>query len=126
MVVPYFYPIIVNGMKRKDTKRYQTLVEKYVETRHFCERRRKEIDGYERKLDEDEHNMDIVTVVLRDCGDLAKWVKDLVDGKRGMMKTLIGLMESNLRSDMEEMEKCASILVSEYEENLDELYASNR
>lgn len=113
-------------MKRKDTKRYQTLVESYVETRRSCERRQKDIDDYKRKLDEDEHNMRITAVVLRGCDDLIEWIKSLVEGKIGVMKTLIELMESNLHSDREEMEKCASILVSEYEENLDVLYAVNR
>ena len=113
-------------MKRKDTKRYDTLVKSYVDARRFCERRQKEIDEYKRKLDEDECNMRITAVVLRGCGDLIEWIKGLVEGKVAMTKTLIGLMESNLRSDREEMEKCASILVSEYEENLDVLYAINK
>lgn len=113
-------------MKRKDTKRYDTLVKNYVETRRFCERRQKEIDLYKHKLDEDEHNMRITEVVLSGCGVLIEWIKGLVEGKIGVMKTLIGLMESNLRSDREEMEKCGSILVSEYEENLDVLYTINK
>jgi hypothetical protein len=126
LAVPYFYPIIVNGMKRKDTKRYDTLVKNYVDARRFCERRQKEIDDYKRKLDEDEFNMHITAVVLKGCGDLIEWIKGLVEGKVAMMNTLIGLMESNLRSDREEMEKCGSILVSEYEENLDVVYVINK
>jgi len=126
LAVPYFYPIIVNDMKRKDTKRYDTLVKSYVDARRFCERRQKEIDDYKRKLDEDEHNMNITIAVLRGCDFLIEWIKGLVEGKVAMMKTLIGLMESNLCSDREEMEKCASILVSEYEENLDVVYTINK
>ena len=107
-------------------KRYDTLVKSYVDARRFCERRQKEIDDYKRKLDEDEHNMNITIAVLRGCDFLIEWIKGLVEGKVAMMKTLIGLMESNLCSDREEMEKCASILVSEYEENLDVVYTINK
>lgn len=126
MVVPYFYPIIVNGMKRKDTKKYQTLVDEYVGNRRFCESRQKEIDDYEHRIDEEERNMDIATVVLRDCGGLLDWVKSLVNDKVGMLHTLVELMKSSQRSAKEDMDKCGSILVSEYDENLDELYAINR
>ena len=113
-------------MKRKDTKRYQTLVDEYVGNRRFYESRQKEIDDCEHRIDEEERNMDIATVVLRDCGGLLDWVKSLVDDKVGMLHTLVELMKSSQRSAKEDMDECGSILVSEYDENLDELYASNR
>jgi hypothetical protein len=108
---------------RKDTKKYQTLVKKYVDNRSSYELRQKNIDDFEKKLEKDEDNLTILTAVLRGSNDdLKDWVKDLVEGKTGPLKILIGLLKEAQHYCEAEMEKYGSILVSDYGDNLDELY----
>ena len=110
-------------MKRKNTKAHQDLVTKYTEARYLYEKRQEDIDDHERELVENEDNMTILTAVLRGSNDdLKDWVKDLVECKTGVLKTLIGLMKGNQHYCKAEMEKYGSILVSDYGDNLDELY----
>lgn len=110
-------------MKRKNTKTYQDLVEKYIDARYLYERRKKDIDGYEKELAEDEDNMTILTAVLKGSDDdLKDWVKKLVEYKAGVLKTLIGTSKWSQDNYEAEMEKYGSILVSDYGDNLDELY----
>lgn len=111
-------------MKRKNTKAHQGLVKKYTEARYLYEKKQEDIDDHERELAENEDNMTILTAVLREAewDDLKDWVKDLVGGKTGVLKTLIGLLKGTQHHCKAEMEKYGSILVSDYGDNLDELY----
>lgn len=114
-------------MKRKDTKKYQDLAKKYTEARYLYEKKQKDIDGYEKELAEDEDNITILTAVLRGSDDdLNDWVKKLVEYKTGVLKTLIGMLKWSQDNCEAEMEKYGSILVSDYGDNLDELYREAR
>jgi hypothetical protein len=110
-------------MKRKNTKAHQDLVKKYTEARYLYEKKQEDIDVHERELVEDEDNLTILTAVLMDSNDdLKDWVKDLVECKTGVLKTLIGLLKGTQHYCEAEMGKYGSILVSDYGDNLDELY----
>ena len=110
-------------MKRKNTKAHQGLVKKYTEARYLYEKKQEDIDDHERELVEDEDNLTILTAVPMGSNDgLKDWVKDLVECKTGVLKTLIGLLKGSQHYCEAEMEKYGSILVSDYGDNLDELY----
>ena len=109
-------------MKRKDTKIYSQLVSKYCDARWLVEHQENEINENLLLLGKAKNRYDeFGTAPILD-DEVRKWY----DGYTSIINTTIGIMKSNLRYDKEKMEESGSILVDEYEEDLDLLYSQNK
>ena len=105
-------------MKRKDTKLYQELANKYCKTRNFVEDLEKRINEYYAKIGKAKKKFDFLSATPKMDEDIKEWY----EGYTNTIQMTVGLMEHNLTSDKERMEQLGKTLVADYEEDLDELY----
>jgi hypothetical protein len=107
-------------MKKKGTKLYQSLVDKYCDARHRFERRQSEVDGYNADIERAKNKFESLPVNLHEDEDIKEWYNVYTSA----FKSLIGMVEYGIRTDKEAMETSGDMLVDEYGDNLDELYNS--
>ena len=105
-------------MKRKDTKLYQDLANKYCDVRYYVESTQKRVDEYYIKIGKAKKKFDFLSATPKMDEDIKEWY----EGYTSTIQMTVGLMEHNLASDKERMEQLGKTLVADYEEDLDELY----
>ena len=107
-------------MKRKNTKLYQEIVNKYCAARSSVESTQKEIDEYYVKIGKAKKKFDSLNATPVMDDEIKEWY----DGYTNIIQWTVGLMENNIKYDKERMQRSGEILIADYEENLDELYKS--
>ncbi len=105
-------------VKRKDTKLYQALVEKYCGARWAVEYQQKQIDDYYIKIGKAKNKFDFLSITPRMDEDIKEWY----EGYTGVLKMTVGMMENSIRWDKEKMEQSGATLIADYGEDLDALY----
>ena len=109
-------------VKRKDTKLYQALVNKYCDARWLVEYKQKEIDDYYIKIGKAKRKFDFLSATPRMDEDIKEWY----EGYTGVIQMTIGIMESGIKWDKEKMEQSGATLIADYGEDLDALYESHK
>ena len=109
-------------MKRKDTKVYKELVDRYCSIRHTVEYRQKQVNEYYVKIGKAKKKFDFLSVTPRMDEDIKEWY----EGYTGVLQMTVGMMENSLESDKERLESISKTLVEDYEEDLDLLYELNK
>ena len=107
-------------MKKKGTKVYQSLVDKYCNARHRVEQRQAEIDRYESNIERAKNKFDSLPVNLQEDEDIKKWY----DGYTDMLNSISSMTRYNQRNDKNDMEMSGDMLIDEYGDDLDGLYYS--
>ena len=105
-------------MKRKDTKLYQELAKKYCRARSFVESNQKRLDEHYIELGKAKRKFDSLSTTPIMDEDIKKWY----EGYTSTINMVIGLTESNIRSEKDDIERYGKTLVADYEEDLNELY----
>ena len=107
--------------KRKDTKIYQCLVKTYCDARYCVERQQKEVDEDYIKIGRAKKKFDTLSLTPVMDEEIKEWY----NGYTSILQMSVGMAESSLRRNKEEMESAGTTLVEDYEEDLDILYSIN-
>ena len=109
-------------MKRKDTKIYKELVDRYCSIRHTVEYQQKQVNEYYVKIGKAKKKFDFLSATPKMDEDIKEWY----EGYTGVLQMTVGMMENSLESDKERLESISKTLVEDYEEDLDLLYELNK
>lgn len=107
-------------MKKRGTKFYQSLADKYCIARESVESRQEDIGKRNADIEKAKSKFNSMSIGLQEDEDIKEWYDHYING----MNYMIGLLKYNLRESKEMMEKNGEVLVNEYGDNLDELYKS--